>query len=119
ADEQKILKQIRSAVTDSGDVPADQMSPGMENLFNIYREIDRRAHDSFLLDYRAGKLSYGDFKTELGNSLVEFTRPFKERLKEISADKKAVRNQVKESSSEIRKVAATTLKEVKELAGLI
>jgi len=119
ADEQKIKKQIRSAVTDSGDVPTDQLSPGMENLFNIYSEIDSNAHDHFLEQYRAGKLAYGDFKNELGNSLAEFARPIQEKFNEISSDKKSVRKRIKENSREIQKVAAETLREVKELAGLI
>jgi tryptophanyl-tRNA synthetase len=35
------------------------------------------------------------------------------------ADKKNIKNQIKASSSEIRKRAQETLKEVKDLAGLI
>lgn len=119
SDEKKIAKQIRSAVTDSGEGPVEKMSPGIENLFNIFRETDEQAYQHYLEKYHNGNLSYGEFKMALAESLVEFTRPFRERYAEIFADKKAVRNRIKESSREIQKVAAQTLKEVKELSGLI
>ena len=44
---------------------------------------------------------------------------FVEKKKEISADKRKLKDQVKQSSSEIRKRAQETLKEVKELVGLM
>jgi len=44
---------------------------------------------------------------------------FAERKAEINADKKALKNQIKQSSFEIRKRAQETLKEVKELTGLM
>ena len=119
ADEKRIAKQIRSAVTDSGEGPTDVMSPGVENLFNIFMETDEQACNHFLEKYKEGNLAYGEFKMALADSLVEYTRPFREKYSEILADKKAVKSRIKESSREIRKVAAQTLREVKDLAGLI
>lgn len=118
-EEDRIRKQIRSAVTDSGDFPAGEMSPGVKNLFSILWEIDQPTHDEFLEAYRKGNLQYGPFKAALADRLVEFTTPFRERLREIGADKKACRKRVKESAAEIRKVAQVTLAEVRELTGLL
>ena len=42
----------------------------------------------------------------------------RERLAELEADKKAVKNQIHESSAEIRKRAQQTMREVREIAGL-
>lgn len=119
ADEKRIAKQIRSAVTDSGEVTGGAMSPGVENLFNILREINPELHSEFLQDYQKGQLQYGLFKTGIADCLLQYLQPIRERFAEISADKKSVRNRIKESSREIQKVAAQTLREVKEIAGLI
>jgi len=47
------------------------------------------------------------------------TTPFRERKAELTADKKAVKAQIKASSAEIRKTAQQTLREVKEITGLL
>jgi hypothetical protein len=44
---------------------------------------------------------------------------FIERKKALQADKRKLKDQVRQSSSDIRKVAQQTLKEVKELVGLL
>ena len=119
ADEKRIVKQIKSAVTDSGEVKSDTMSPGIANLFNILWEINPEVHGQFLEDYKKGNLQYGVFKEGIAESLIDYLKPIRERFKEIQADKKQIRRRVKESSAEIRKVAAQTLSEVKELSGLL
>lgn len=119
ADENRIVKQIKSAVTDSGEGTSGDMSPGIRNLFNILWEINTDLHDQFLEDYNNKVLQYGTFKVGIAESLIEYLRPIRDRFEEISSDKKAVRNRIKESSAEIRKVASQTLKEVKELSGLL
>ena len=120
ADEARILKQIRSAVTDTGDTPEGEMSAGVANLFELLKACGKtEAHTSLMDDYRAGSLRYVDLKTAVGEALVEISNPFRERKAELLANKKEVKNQIKASSYEIRKVAQQTIKEVKELAGLI
>ncbi|TVR88581.1 MAG: tryptophan--tRNA ligase [Saprospirales bacterium] len=119
ADEKRIVKQIKSAVTDSGEVKPDTMSPGIANLFNILWEINPEVHGQFLEDYKKGNLQYGVFKEGIAESLINYLKPIRERFEEIQADKKQIRRRVKDSSEEIRKVAAQTLSEVKELSGLL
>jgi len=119
ADEKRIVKQIKSAVTDSGEVKSDTMSPGIANLFNILWEIKPEVHGQFLEDYKKGSLQYGAFKEGIAESLIDYLKPIRERFEEIQADKKQIRRRIKDSSAEIRKVAAQTLSEVKELSGLL
>ncbi len=118
-DENRIVKQIKSAVTDSGEVKSDAMSPGIANLFNILWEINPEEHGQFLEDYKKGNLQYGVFKEGIAESLIDYLKPIRERFEEIQADKKQIRRRIKDSSAEIRKVAAQTLSEVKELSGLL
>ena len=120
AEEQRIRKQVRSAVTDTGDTPAGQMSPGVTNLFELLRACGKNdAHNSLMDDYKAGSLRYVDLKDAVANALVEISEVFRAKKAELLANKKDVRNQIKYSTSEIRKVAQQTVREVKELAGLM
>ena len=96
------------------------MSPGVENLFSLLRAAEKQeAHDSLMDDYRAGGLRYVDLKEAVANALVEISTGFKERKAELNADKKAVKNLIKASSAEIRKRAQETVRQVKELCGLL
>lgn len=120
ADEATIRRQIKSAVTDSGDTPDGTMAEGVQNLFElIIASGSSQAHDALMEDYKAGALKYVDLKQAAADALVTLTLPFIERKKEIQADKKRLKDQVKQSSSEIRKVAQQTLREVKDLVGLL
>lgn len=120
ADEKRIRKQVRSAVTDTGETPEGEMSPGVENLFSLLRASEKmEIHDSLMADYEGGNLRYVDLKDAVADALVEISNVFRERKAELNADKKAVKNLIKASSAEIRKRAQQTVKEVKELTGLL
>ena len=66
ADPDKILKQIKSAVTDSGDVKYPNVSPGVENLFSIIAASgNEELHANVLGEYKNGSLRYGDLKSKV------------------------------------------------------
>ena len=119
ADEARIRKQIRSAVTDTGDTPAGQMSPGVENLFSLLEASGRQAeHDQLMATYHDGKLQYSDLKEAVAEGLVAISADCRERLAELKADRKLIKNQIKASSAAIRERAQVTVREVKEICGL-
>ena len=116
----RIRKQVASAVTDSGDTPPGSMSPGVENLFSLLRASGREeAAAGLLADYEAGALRYSDLKHEVAEGLVGVAAGIQERLKELKSDRRAVKNQLKQSSHEIRQRARETVREVKEICGLM
>lgn len=126
--EERIRKQIKSAVTDTGEVTDGEMSPGIANLFLLMRAAGKdlddgtkhlTAHDQLMDNYKSGDLKYVDLKEATAQALVDLTDQFKAKKETLIQDKKAVKNQIKASSSEIRKVAQNTLREVKELTGLL
>ncbi len=119
-EEDRVRKQIKSAVTDTGDTPAGQMSPGVQNLFELLRACgNMAAHDSLMADYQAGALKYSALKEEVANTVATLVNHFRDRLAALQSDKKAVKAQIQESSAEIRKRAQQTMKEVRELTGLV
>jgi tryptophanyl-tRNA synthetase len=119
-DEKRLRKQIGSAVTDAGDMPLGQMSEGVENLFELIKACGKtEIYDSLLIDFNKGGMKYVDLKQATADALVELSEQFRANKAELNAKKKEVKNQIKYSSMQIRKTAQETLREVKELTGLL
>ncbi len=125
-EEARIRKQIKSAVTDTGEVVYDEttgkraMSAGVDNLFSLLKASGNSATHGQLLDlYNEEKLSYGDLKQAVADALVVLSNDFRAKKAAIKADKKAVKQQIKASAAKIRLQAKQTLREVRELTGLI
>jgi len=118
-EEARIRKQIKSAVTDTGETKEGEMSAGVTNLFSLLKASGRiDAHTSLMDDYNSGGLKYSDLKEAVADGLVAISKDFIERKAEIVSNRKEMKNKIKQSSFEIRKTAQQTIKDVKELAGL-
>lgn len=120
ADDAKIRKQVRSAVTDTGDTPAGEMSPGVKNLFEMLRAAGHQAvYDQLLQEYQAGSLQYAKLKDATADALISIASPARERRAALLDTKKEVKESIKSASATIRRRAQETLRAVKELAGLM
>lgn len=119
-EEARIRKQIKSAVTDTGDTKAGEMSAGVQNLFTLLKACEQlEAHSSLMDDYNSGNLKYVDLKQAVADALVEKTTIFRAKKVELLQNKKEIKSKIKYASMEIRKQAQTTIKEVKDLTGLM
>ena len=119
AEPERIKKQIKSAVTDDGS-DRSKMGPGIENLMALIKATGKADLVEELTEgYYNGSLQYGVLKDKAADVLIAFFSPIRERRVEILANKKRYKQLVKESSAEIRKKAQQTLREVKELVGLL
>ena len=119
-EENRIRKQIRSAVTDTGEDTNGQMSEGVANLFEMMKAAGyMELHDQLMNAYSDGSLKYSDLKSAVADSLVALSQKFHEKRNEILADKRGMKNRIKASSEVIRKTAQQTLRDVKELVGLL
>ncbi|HSF88816.1 MAG TPA: tryptophan--tRNA ligase [Saprospiraceae bacterium] len=115
-----IRKQIKSAVTDSGDTPPGQISPGVQNLLDILRASGGHPEmESFREHAIAGTLQYGRLKESVSDVVISMTDTFKQRRQEIVSDKTKYQESVAASSQVIRKRAQETVREVKDLIGLM
>lgn len=120
AEDAVLRKQIKSAVTDTGDTPAGEMSAGVANLFELLKACgNMEAYDSLMADYKAGALKYAPLKEVVADALAEKSAIFREKKAELNANKKLVKEQIKDASANIRKRAQETIREVKELSGLL
>ena len=120
AEEAKVRKQIRSAVTDTGENNSGEMSPGVANLFMLLRACGQpEEHDSLLKAYQSGNLQYSSLKESVADGLVLMINKLRDRQAEILANKKEYRQLIKASSERIRERAQETLREVKDICGLL
>jgi len=115
-----IRKRIKSAVTDAGDSAANEMSEGVKNLFLLLKASGaKEAHDSLMQDYENGALKYVDLKEATAEALVGLSEGFQAKQAELLANKKDIKYQVKQNSARIRAKAQETVREVKDLVGLM
>lgn len=119
-EETSVRKKVRSAVTDSGVLPPGiEMSPGVHNLFELLKACGKTEIAAQLLtEYKSGNRQYAPLKEAVAETLVELTGGFRARRAEFTQDKKAVMQQVRESSEKARELAAATMKEVRRVIGL-
>lgn len=119
AEPDRIVKQIKSAVTDTGS-PSEKMSAGVENLFGLLKAAGKsEIIEELMQEYNKGTLQYGRLKELVAQALVDLTEPIRTRKREILQDKKMIKDQIRSSSEMIRKTAKETLSEVKDMLGLL
>ncbi|MCS6873337.1 MAG: tryptophan--tRNA ligase [Pyrinomonadaceae bacterium] len=110
-----IRKKIKRAVTDSGtEVKFDKSRPAINNLLTIYQLVtDLPAEEC---ENRFVGKGYGYFKTELAEAIIEFLRPFQQKVR--SYDEQELIETLKSGAEKARSVACQTLREVYEKMGL-
>jgi tryptophanyl-tRNA synthetase len=115
-DADTITKKIKRAVTDSGTtIEFDESRPAITNLLTIYRLLTGKTAEECTAHF-AGK-GYGQFKTELAETVVEFLKPFQEKVKEF--DDEILQKILKDGAEKARGVARETLKTVYERMGIV
>ncbi|MCO6484340.1 MAG: tryptophan--tRNA ligase [Saprospiraceae bacterium] len=118
-EQEKMRKQIRSAVTDTGDTPAGEMSPGVANLFTLLKASGGVDASRLLMDEHVrGTLRYAELKEVVADALGVMMAPIQDRYRDILADKRTWKKRVQEASAHIRDRARETLREVHEITGL-
>src|SRR5688572_27061603 len=71
SDPDVIRKQIKTAVTDSGDTPVGQLSAGVENLFSLLSASGAKDESAAMrAEAIAGNLQYGKLKEAVGENII-------------------------------------------------
>ena len=114
-DADTITKKIKRAVTDSGtDIKFDDERPAITNLLTIYHLLTGKSNDECEARF-AGK-GYGQFKNELAEVVVEFLRPFQQKVKEY--DDASLNSILKPGAEKARDIAVETLENVYRKMGI-
>jgi tryptophanyl-tRNA synthetase len=115
-DADTVTKKIKRAVTDSGTaIKFDESRPAINNLLTIYQLLTGKTAEECEANF-AGK-GYGNLKSELAETVVEFLRPFQERVKQI--DDAELERILRSGAEKARSIARETLKTVYERMGIV
>ncbi|MDR0915690.1 MAG: tryptophan--tRNA ligase [Oscillospiraceae bacterium] len=114
-----ILRAFKRAVTDSDTVvrydPANK--PGVSNLMQIYAVCAGKTFAEIENAF-AGK-GYGDFKTAVGEAVVETLRPIREKALELLGDKAYLEGIYKAGAERAARTANRTLSKVYKKVGFV
>lgn len=113
-----IRNKIKRAVTDSGKEVRfnPEEKPAISNLITIYHLLLGKEIKKIEEMYQ-GK-SYSDFKSDLGEVVVDFLQPFQEKYAELKKNPDHVELILTKSEEKAKLLASSVLKEVKERIGV-
>jgi len=114
-----IRKKIMKAVTDSGPThEGEPKSQAIENVFALMKALSApETLDHFEAEYQACRIRYGDMKKQLAADVIDFTEPFREKIREIGSDSAYLSKVVRMGKEKAQASAAKTIREVREIIG--
>lgn len=114
---ERIVKKIRSAVTDSGrDIVASDSKPALKNLLTIFSSVTGTPVPE--LEQRFAGAGYGDFKNALADAVVDHLSPIRERYEELMRDPAETGRLLAVGAERASKVAEETMQDVRAAVGL-
>ncbi len=116
--EESVTKKIMRIVTDSTPVE-EPKDPERCNVFALLKLV---AQPEELAEwqgrYRAGGLGYAEVKKRLGELMVDYFRPYRQKRAELEDNPDYVRQVLAKGAERARAVATETLARVREAVGL-
>ncbi len=116
---QVIRSKFKRAVTDSlGEVRYDKVQqPGIANLMDIYSSCTGLTPEDIQSEFK-GK-GYGDFKTAVGDAVVDVLEPIQKRYNELIKDKSNLESLMKDNAQKAANRAQKVLRKVRKKVGLV
>ena len=115
-----LLKKIMKAKTAETPVEPNSIKPDfIENLFTLMGLVSTPdTLEKFDADFNNCVIRYGDMKKQLGEDMVKFVMPIREKATDIQNDKNLLTNIIKQGAEKARESASATLKEVRQAIGM-
>jgi tryptophanyl-tRNA synthetase len=117
---EEIKTKLASAPTDSGKGERVPKEGGVSNLLTFVELFEgkdkRKVYESMYLEEG---IKYQVLKSELAEAIYKELEPIQEKRKELEAKPEYIEKVISEGAEKARRIAAETLKEVKEKMGLI
>ncbi|MBR6545994.1 MAG: tryptophan--tRNA ligase [Clostridia bacterium] len=115
---EEIMKKCKRAVTDSEtEVRYGEGKDGINNLMSIYRCFTGKTFEEIEREF-AGR-GYGDFKTAVGEAIVEGLRPVQSEFAKLMADKAYLEEVMKKGAADAAYFARRTMSKVRRKLGFI
>jgi tryptophanyl-tRNA synthetase len=115
-DADTVSKKIKRAVTDSGtDIRFDESRPAITNLLTIYQLLTGSSAEECEKNFE-GK-GYGALKSELTDTVVDFLRPFQQKVATFDDD--SLSKLLSEGAEKARDLAGPMITAVYEKMGIV
>jgi tryptophanyl-tRNA synthetase len=112
-----VMRKFKRAVTDSGtDIVRAPDKPGISNLVELLAVIRGTGAEEIEREFADSR--YGDFKVAVGEAVVDYLAPVRERYEELRADEGELERILAEGADRARAMAAETLADVRERMGV-
>ena len=112
-----VMKKFKRAVTDSGtDIVRADDKPGISNLIELLSVIRGTSAEDVEREFADSR--YGDFKVAVGEAVVEYLAPVRERYTELRGDEAELDRILAAGADRAREMAAETLVDVRERMGV-
>lgn len=119
-DDDAIRKKIMKAKTDGGPTEPNSVKPDyIENIFQLMKLVSSaEVLAKFEADFNGCSIRYGDMKKQLGEDMVNFIAPIRQKALDIMNDEKYLQQVMELGAGKARQSAAATLQVVREAMGL-
>jgi tryptophanyl-tRNA synthetase len=112
-----ILKKFKSAVTDSGrEIARGPEKAGINNLLEILAAVRGGSIDELEREFDGA--GYGQFKQAVGEAVVGYLAPVRERYQELRADESELEAILASGAQKAREIAAQTIVDVRAKMGV-
>jgi tryptophanyl-tRNA synthetase len=112
-----IIKKFKSAVTDSGrEIRHSEDKPGISNLLEILAVV--RGTSIAQLEQEFDGAGYGDFKLAVGEAVVEYLAPVRERYEALRVDEQGLEDTLRVGAEKARAIASATMRDVRRVMGV-
>jgi tryptophanyl-tRNA synthetase len=114
-----VLKKFKRAVTDSEDPPTIRRGPdkpGISNLVEILSVVRGVAPEAIEREFAQAR--YGDLKVAVGEEVVAWLAPVRERYEQLRGDEDALEATLAAGADKARAIAAETLRDVRRAMGV-
>lgn len=119
-DDELIRKKVMKAKTDIAPTVPDSIKPeSIENIFGLMRLISSpEVVDKFEEDYNNCRIRFGDMKKQLGEDMVKFITPIRQKAGNIRNDAAYLKEVMEKGAEKARKSAKATMELVRQAMGL-
>lgn len=119
-EDEKIIQKLKKAKTDSG--TGEPGAPMPESVANLVTLMELVSAPDVVAFYKAAwdnqTIRFGDMKKQLGEDMVKFITPIREKAKELQRDTDYMHKIMKQGAEKARANASATLEAAKKLIGL-
>jgi tryptophanyl-tRNA synthetase len=116
-----IMKKVRKAKTDTqlASATGGVMPEAVSNLFLLLKQVSTaEVNEFYTAQYHNDTLRFGDMKEQLGEDMVKFIAPIREKAIDLQQDHVLLNRIMKTGAEKARESAAQTLHEARKLIGI-